>query len=134
MEKIKVTALQRANALEALNVMWPSVPEENVIERLSNWRLNEMLVKPPTCGTIACFGGWSEWWPPFRKQLGLAPDFGDAYWGAVSGLFGPSDHPYIDSLLFARGGHVADEGFTGNDHALVTNRLKWLIANSEVVE
>jgi hypothetical protein len=35
------------------------------------------LDEPPTCGTVACFGGWAEWHGPFRQQLGLSPDKGE---------------------------------------------------------
>ena len=57
---IKVTQLQRDNALDALNNMWPSVPPENVVDRLCTWRLDEFGTQPD-CGTAACFGGWCAW-------------------------------------------------------------------------
>ena len=52
-EKIKVTAQQRANAIEARDVMWPSVPAKNVVNRLYPWRLGSAH-EAPTCGTAAC--------------------------------------------------------------------------------
>ncbi|QFZ84557.1 hypothetical protein GFK26_18180 [Variovorax paradoxus] len=132
-EKIKVTPQQRANALEALNVMWPSVPPENVFPALRDWRgAGEEFAVPPSCGTLACFGGWAEWWPEFRRQAGLAPDTGTMTWGDVVELFGPPRHSQMDILPAMRGGHPADEGFTGTDHELVSNRLRWIIQNSEV--
>lgn len=130
MPKIKVTAQQRANALEALNVMWPSVPEENVAHRLVYWRSDGDYSVAPTCGTLACFGGWTEWWPPFREQLGQD---GLATWDTIAGLFGPASSQEINNLFAPRTGHPADTGFEGTDHALVSNRLRWLIKNSEVV-
>ena len=51
-EKIKVTAQQRANAIEARDVMWPSVPAKNVVNRLYPWRLGSAH-EAPTCGTAA---------------------------------------------------------------------------------
>ncbi|MCY1206584.1 hypothetical protein D9M72_181570 [compost metagenome] len=131
-EKIKVTPQQRANALEALNVMWPSVPEGNVTSRLNVWRAVESPKKPPSCGTVACFGGWTEWWPSFRQQLGVKQGH-EPSWRKISELFGPWQHSHISDLFNPRECHDADIGFSGTDHALVANRLIWLIANSEVV-
>ncbi|VTU32093.1 hypothetical protein H4CHR_02941 [Variovorax sp. PBS-H4] len=132
MNKIQVTAQQRANALEALNVMWPSVPPENVVHDLYTWRQGEGgYSDAPTCGTLACFGGWAEWWPAFRAQL---PDGVFGSWNRLAELFGPRENDHVDDLFNSREGHVADDGFTGTDHELVTNRLRWLIENSEVVE
>lgn len=134
MSKIKVTQQQRDNALEALNVMWPSIPEENVFRRLDDWRGYDDG-GAPTCGTIACFGGWSECYPPFREQLGLPLEPSDDWWNGwqTAELYGPYlMEPRINSLFNVRGGHIADAGFEGSDHALVTNRLKWLIDNTEV--
>ena len=131
MHKIQVTAQQRANALEARDVMWPSVPPENVDPKLHTWRCQGKSHTPPDCGTVACFGGWAEWWPEFRLRAGISPSRGDMGWGQVSELFGPYDE--ARNLLDERGGHPADWGFDGTDHELVTNRLNWLIANSEVI-
>jgi hypothetical protein len=128
---IKVTAQQRANAIEARDVMWPSVPESNVTSGLSLWRDDYRPMEPPTCGTVACFGGWCEWYPPFRMQLSVSsPKV--ASWDAIVGLYGPSDDPNIDGLLDPRGSHCADQGFRGSDHALVLRRINWLIKNSKV--
>lgn len=131
-QTIKVTPQQRENALEALNVMWPSVPPENVYPSLLAWR-NSPYREAPHCGTLACFGGWSEWWPPFRAQLGLNPGEGTSSWPRLARLFGPPGHKHIDWLFNATGGHPADRGFEGTDHELVSNRLRRLIANSEVM-
>lgn len=132
-EKIKVTAQQRANAIEARDVMWPSVPSKNVATWLASWR-KDSTHEVPTCGTVACFGGWCAWWPSFQAQ-GVtatptgAPQLRDKQGAAVGKtLFGTED------MFLIRGDHTADIGFTGTDHILVTTRLNWLIKNSVVVE
>lgn len=139
MAKIQVTAQQRANAVEALEVMWPSVPPKNVIPGLELFRqpVDGRYDGSPDCGTLACFGGWCVWWPPFREQGLRGSVVGSPYFldssdlSAAEILFG---HP----LMFAvRNAHGADymDGVTPadvSDHQVVTNRLKWLIENSEV--
>lgn len=141
--KIKVTQQQRDNALEALNVMWPSVPEENVYPELERWRNDLLRTKPPTCGTVACFGGWCAWWPPFVAQ-GIAVELDGrpvvAKFGSTTGalssmtLFGESSlfdarYPNGEREWFDRLPRIECE----TDHAHVTRRLQWLIENSEVV-
>ena len=127
---IQVTQQQRDNALDALNNMWPSVPPENVYPGLNAWVRD---AGQPNCGTVACFGGWCAWWPAFRDQGVVAsassgaPTILGRHFGVASDLFGNYD------LFHPRGEHEADMGFEGNDHELVTHRLKWLIENSEVV-
>jgi len=125
------TKQQRENTLEALNVMWPSVPAKNVVERLKRWRDDADPEAAPDCGSIACFGGWCAWWPSFVSQgitvsmLG-APNFAGSVYGADTLLFG-------DRCIFnSRGDHGADAHFTGTDHELVTHRLQWLLENSKV--
>jgi len=143
MTKIQVTAQQRANALDALNNMWPSVPSKNVHKRLGWWRadthrhgqVNVNVTSgntKPDCGTVCCFGGWCAWWPAFQAQGVYADKSG---YPKIAGV----DHN-TDFVLFGSGSmfsprdyHDADEGFKGSDHKLVTRRLKWLIKNSEVV-
>jgi hypothetical protein len=56
MVKYKITAEQHARLLEARDVMWPSVPEENVYPDLVWWSAGAN--RKTTCNTIACFGGW----------------------------------------------------------------------------
>lgn len=135
MEKIKVTQQQRDNALEALNVMWPSVPPENVFPDLEFWRETYGYAKP-SCKTIACFGGWCAWWPAFRRQGVRAASCGaptDRTGRASANEIG--DQLFGDKAVFnVAGPHKADKGFKGTDHELVTNRLRWLIENSTVVE
>lgn len=147
--KIKVTAQQRANAIEARDVMWPSVPPENVYQELANWNADTdasgaRARKIATCGTVACFGGWCAYWPPFQAQgvrLDLftgAPQVrprsnsdlipiqsASKYLFGVAGLFAVRDHgDMVD--------HKAPVGVS--DHELVTHRLNWLIKNSVVVK
>jgi hypothetical protein len=134
MSKIQVTAQQRANAVEALEVMWPSVPPENVIRHLNHWR-EDAKGTPPTCGTVACFGGWCAWWPSFMNQgvkaasggAPISPSQAAGQRHAEQFLFGDPE------MFDPRGCHPADQRFKGSDHDLVTNRLKWLIESSEVV-
>lgn len=136
MNKIRVTQQQRDNAHEALNVMWPSVPPQNVIKDLGAWR--EKPDKPLDCGAAACFGGWCAVWPPFVAQgvtkgefsgMPLAP--GGAYLEAAEFLFGHDRMFYARRLSAVE--HI-DKSFSGGtDHELITHRLKWLIENSEVI-
>jgi hypothetical protein len=126
------TPQQRANTLEALNVMWPSVPAGNVEHALREWRSkDEYSGAPPTCGTTACFGGWVEWWPPFREQIGLSAKSGVMGWEDGQSLFHKSGSSSYD-MFAPRNCHAADYGFEGTDHELVTHRLQWLLDNSEV--
>lgn len=132
MQKIKVTALQRANALEARDVMWPSVPTGNVARGLAFY--SERGSAETDCGTVACFGGWCARWPGFvaqgvRLDARGVPETLSGRWGlgVADELFGES------GLFFGRNGISVDAGFRGSDHALVTRRLNWLIANSEVI-
>lgn len=130
MKKINVTQQQRDNQLEARDVMWPSVPEANVDKGLSSWGYFSRQ-GPPTCGTIACFGGWVEAWPPFREQLGL--DYRSTPgWSRLRSLFSSGEGKHDDAIFNSRRGHPADDGFEGTDHALVTNRLNWIIDNTVV--
>lgn len=134
MEKIKVTAQQRANALEARDVMWPSVPEANVIEELCNW--TEHQSDKTDCGTVACFGGWCARWPKFQDQ-GVYVDKRGVPRSNFEGPFAVSTLLFGDSLFTARSSGTDSRmglyGFDGTDHELVTARLNWLIENSEVI-
>ena len=131
-EKIKVTAQQRANAIEARDVMWPSVPPENVYPELATWSDSG---KKANCGTHACFGGWCAQWSRFKAQ-GVyagptgAPRVSWSDWASDASefLFG------YDSMFAPRGSFpFSGGGVIGTDHELVTRRLNWLIENSEVV-
>lgn len=132
MSKIIQTPQQRANTLEALNVMWPSVPPKNVYRQLADFREGNRRTAPD-CGTVACFGGWCAWWPSFVDQgikvgCGGKPVIAGFDWAADA-----SKHLFSYPQMFAgRDGHPADKRFTGTDHELVTHRLQWLLDNSEV--
>lgn len=133
---IKVTAQQRKNALKARDVMWPSVPAENVTTRLRFWREDEPTSRlKPTCGTHACFGGWCAWWPAFRKQ-GIRANVAGAPIHRDNHLHSASEILFGHPNMFSRReyGPGNEHSFTGTDHELVTHRLNWLIENSEVVE
>jgi hypothetical protein len=127
-----VTQRQRDNALEALNVMWPSVPPQNVSPRLSSYTVGNH--NETDCNTIACFGGWCARWPNFVKQgaelLMGCPTY-EGHGGAKLSLvlFG---HP---GLFLFRGNWTIDEKVprTTSDHEVVTNRITWLIRNTEVL-
>lgn len=132
MTKFWVTQQQRDNLLEALNVMWPSVPPENVPAGLSVFR-QDFDYGAPNCGTVACFGGWCAWWPSFRAQGVWAGDVGRpemeaGFPGDVSELL------FGHAMMFKARGHAGmmDVGFRGTDHELVIHRLNWLLENSEV--
>lgn len=133
MNKIKVTAKQRENAHEALR-MWATVPPENVYPELSYWRMDRSNA-PPECGTVACFGGWCAWWPEFARQGVKVGAFG---WPTITRREGYGTAGYLfgaEQLFYPRAsGCAADRVFAGTDHELVTHRLNWLIANSEVIE
>jgi len=128
--KIKQTAQQRANTEYALNVMWPRVSPDKVTANLADWCWD-----PEDCGSPACFGGWVVRDPFFLNQ-----DIEDTGAGApvvVGGVdrYEAARHLFGDYHLFrVRGAHPCDsEGFEGTDHKLVTHRLQYLLANSEVV-
>lgn len=120
------TPQQIANLREALEVWWPSVPEANVADRLRFYTKDES--DRTDCCTVACFGGWAARWPGLIAQgLGVS-ECGYPVLGAE--VFGPfiADALFGDISLFkARGSHEADEDFTGTDHELVTNRLRWAL-------
>jgi len=135
MKKIRVTQQQRDNLLDALNVMWPSVPPANVYTKLDRF-VDKGYDGQLHCGSIACFGGWCAAWPGFKNQgtsltSGGVPIYSNGFirgWGTevANRLFG-------HGVFSVRNDHPADEGFKGNDHKLVTHRLQWLLKNSEVV-
>lgn len=142
MDKIQVTAQQRANAIEARDIMWPSVSEKNVDRDLEDWRVGESSTAAPSCNSIACFGGWVEWYPKFRQQIPEGCLKGGWSWSSVVELFhGPlptmrisdGSQRMLPEIVNTRGYFPSDIGFTGSDHALVLRRLNWLIENSEVV-
>lgn len=137
-EKRTITQQQHDNLLDALHNMWPSVPPENVfpeLEHFGNGGADKARLNPEAdCGTVACFGGWCAYWPAFRGQ-GLyigsegIPETRTNYGiGAAAELFGNRQ------LFGHRGSHAADPQSSNEvtDHELVTNRLRWELANTQV--
>lgn len=157
MDKIKVTAQQRANAIEALTVMWPSVPPENVVGNLCAFRYgldrfgNAVHFKSKVdCKALACFGGWVVCWPAFMAQGAYADDVGyphlrgdkinDGAYGVARHLFGLAElfHPRSSmwKVIEEFGPNTVwgfEQDTSVSDHEVVKRRLKWLIKNSEVI-
>lgn len=150
-EIIFVSQTQRDNLLEAMNVMWPSVPEKNVVRNLDLWRMEVAAVNPaplysvPTCTTIACFGGWCAWWPTFVAQgvrcshsgMPLIVDLNTCFTSydreVASVLFG------FEALFFYRGSNMAERYFGSEDddasaHEVVNRRMQWLLDHSTVTK
>ncbi len=146
---IKQTPQQRANTLYALNEMWPSIPKTKVARDLGDWvdeSGGEMFPEAGAeieCGSPACFGGWCARMPFFKEQgvrfdlynrptLITADGIYHTGLDSAEGLFG-------DWCLFhTAGDHPSDpdedgEPEEGFEHELVMDRLRWLLANSEVV-
>lgn len=131
---IRVTKQQRANAIEARDVMWPSVPPENVMPELGSWRRGGR--GKPTCGTVACFGGWCAWWPPFREQ-GIGCNWAGAPTTQNPHVMAADEQLFGEREMFSIRGYCPADATASKsctDHELVTHRLNWLIANSEVIE
>lgn len=140
-----ITRQQLHNLLEARDVMWPSVPGGNVLPQLGAWRNDSVIVdrtnEPPTCGTMACFGGWCAWWPTFRKQGVRSDRTGAPYVERRGGLLPNGVAQYLfgyEWLFSARGFAYADIGILKRrgerigDHELVTRRLNYAITNAVV--
>lgn len=160
---INVTQRQRDNALQALNVMWPSIPARNVIRELASWRSEPSVKDPftvdvstiPTCNTIACFGGWCPWWEPFAAQGVIVdpdsgvPDLVQEVKDRIRAHYSPFRHGAnalvalhlfgFPELFYAQGEFLDCSDIKGYNekncsaHAAVTRRLKWLIKNSQVI-
>lgn len=129
MAKIQVTAQQRANAIEARDVVWPSVPKKNVARGLGAFTVGEH--SRTDCGTVACGGGWICRWPAFRAQgagvdaEGIPTWNGETYVGGLArGLFGVSTWLLFDARR---------DNERGTDHEVFARRLRVLIKNSVVV-
>lgn len=161
---INVTQRQRDNALQALNVMWPSIPTRNVVPELSCWRSEPNAADPftvdvstiPTCKTIACFGGWCPWWEPFAAQGVIVdaetgiPDLVQEVKNRILDHYRPWRHASpclvavhlfgVPDMFYAQGEFLDFSGIkdynesTCSAHAAVTRRLKWLIKNSRVID
>ena len=130
--KILVSVRQRANALEALNVMWPSVPVKNVAPSLYFWR--DGRTNEVDCGTVACFGGWCALYPKFREQGVAALLYGTPVLligGEVrEGPHGVAEFLFGDASIFNM---VPELNLSkAASHAVVKKRLQDLIAGSKV--
>lgn len=130
MSKITVTRLQRANALDALHNMWPSVPPKNVIKRLSWWTQFPSKAQAD-CGTVACFGGWCAHWPNFKAQ-GVSVGVNGA--PVMQNINNVSEKLFGNRILFMQRLISEEIGklATLTDHELVSHRLRELIKNSTV--
>lgn len=139
-EKIFVTPQQRANALFARDVMWPSVPPANVVPKLAGWRYARS--KAVSCQTRACFGGWVAVHPFFREQGVYAGESGEPLMYGVVAPSRVAERLFGDWRLFSirRGGFLDSfydqepepEGIS--DHEIVARRLEHLLANSIVTQ
>ena len=132
MTRIIQTPQQRANTIEALNVMWPSVPPENVISNLCVWRDAASLRAGMHCGSLGCFGGWCAVYPAFAEQGIEVDGFGMPYIDGYGGTYAAEPLFGWAGLFQIRGLCDVDDHFVGTDHELVTHRLQWLLDNSEV--
>lgn len=114
-----MTPEQRKNVRIFLE-RWATIPPENVYPELNDWQKGRVRQKP-TCGTIACAGGWMALMPEFQA-MGIRPD---PHSGAPTVAFG-----WFDATDFF-GGHglfstrLDDE--RGTDHEVVTRRFKRLL-------
>lgn len=133
--KIKVTQLQRNNALEALYIMMPTIPPEDIAPNLVYWR-KKSFIGGVGCGTPACFGGFCAVYPLFYEQgvreyiNGMPTDTRQIKQGddIAEMLFG------CDSMFNLRGYCGFDYiSVKQSDHALICNRLEQLIKESVVV-
>lgn len=132
-----VTQQQRDNALFARDVMWPSIPDENIIAKLSTWRRRRnngdpndygfVVPRKVDCKTVACFGGWIAANPYFKAQGVRADSEGAPVMGGrasvAQALFGDS----------ALGLFATNTTGTRSDRDEVTRRLTALINSTVVV-
>ena len=137
-----ITKLHHQNLLEAKK-MWLTIPPENVMPRLQDWRGDDNRLAPPDCNTVACFGGWCAWHPAFQAQGVVvhksgAPVFYDGveYDPRIGyHLFGDLD------LFIVRGEHLSEkvsknedplEYFATSDWQVVMNRINYVLATCVV--
>lgn len=133
---MKKTPQQIKNLKDAL-VWWKTVPKKNVAPRLGNWRVAQPEKNDPpevSCNTIACFGGWACLWPGLQAQglvpeeEGGAPHLIDLKTGReIGGCWNSSRILFGESALF----DMCCEREYGNEHAVVTARIKAALANPE---
>ena len=131
--KFKQTERQRANTIEALTVMMPSIPVANIFPKLASWIDGEGEI--PHCGTVACFGGWCAIYPPFVAQgVGRCRQDGQPFLLKRGySTTEVSQHLFGNPNMFRMRGFFVHELDSGTDHAIIMHRLQWLLDTSEVV-
>lgn len=67
---MKFTPEQQAHHCRILLERWDTIPNENVFPGL--FRFVTRRVRKPTCGTVACGGGWVALMPDFQA-MGISP-------------------------------------------------------------
>ena len=137
---IEVTQLQRDN-LAIAKARWSTIPQRNVSTDLMTWRYRTLIDshnKPPTCDTIACFGGWCAWIPEFMEQGVKARTNGSPYLEGSSRESSEdvSEALFGDRYMFSfRGDYKIDDDREYNsDWQIVMNRIDYLRYSSEVVQ
>lgn len=126
------TAQQIKNLEFAANVVWPSVPPENVFPRLVAYTLGGH--NRTDCEVVACGGGWLCRHPFFQDQGVCITDTGRPDWVGAGEPLGIPGELFGDPLLFAvRGLHPADAIALGaTDHEVFANRLRWNLERAKV--
>ncbi len=131
--KRNFTDQQVQNIKEAI-VMWKTIPPHNVYPGLDDWRdmSKELQADKVTCNTTACFGGWCCHWPAFKSQGLKSERDGRPRLLGLSGSL-VADYMFGDFDLFLpRGANSADKYcLLLNDHSVVMNRLKTLLAEAK---
>ena len=136
---IKVTQQQRDNQLSARE-MWLTVPEINVTPQLMRFReldprqTEDNRHLAPDCGTVACFGGWCAWWPPFRAQ-GVYTDVEGI--PRIKGRWSVSEALFGIFVFGTRYKNLPSKPYppypVESDWQIVMNRIDWMLANTWVV-
>lgn len=118
--------------------MLASVPADNL--NLKCYRADDKST-PPTCGSVACVGGWLPWWPHFanlgvRSGWAGSPELEDSTAERLSDrLFG-----FVKTrceYAFATRGHcVFDDDCPADatDHAAAIHRFTRMLAVAEAAQ
>ncbi|VTU32061.1 hypothetical protein H4CHR_02934 [Variovorax sp. PBS-H4] len=128
----------RTNLLEAQK-FWATVNPDNV--DLCDWRdpegeeLDEIVdySTPPSCGTLACFGGWLPW-APYFAEMGVRqnPGRGTPEIGAGERYeCGSNVAKYLFGEWYLFDSRESREG--GTDHAVAATRIANRLAEVERV-
>ena len=146
--KIRVSQVQRENLLIA-RAMWLKIQKSQVSKDLGTWRSEGfgsevMNDEQPSCGTIACFGGWCAWVPEFMAQGVYASDIGSpdhdsmATFATPNGiansvslmLFGNSNMFRMRADTFTSKHEAYDD--SSSDWQIVMNRIDALLEKTVV--